>query len=439
MSVSKEFNGGNRKPETLVHAAPPAVAVLGSFDTKGGELRYLCHRLKTAGVDVITIDFGVYGPAIDHIDFPAAHVASAGGADLSDLRISGDRGSALSVMASGTAEILRLLMKERRIRGAVSLGGGGGTNVASKAMQSLPIGFPKLIVSTVASGNVRPYVQETDLTLMYSVLDVAGLNRITRAVLNNAASAIAGMASQVSVGADEPTRAPSVALTAFGVTSKGATAARRRLEEHGFEVLVFHATGSGGLSLEKLLRAGFFSGVFDLTTTELADDLVGGVMSAGPDRLTAAAEVGVPQVVSLGALDMVNLGPLADVAPEFRARRLIRHNDMMTLMRTTAAENSELGSRMAAKLNVSTGPAAIFIPLKGVSSVAIAGEPFFDPEADQALFAAIRNGLGPNVKLVERDVDINNTDFVIEAADELAAMIARLPNLEEIEHDYEKK
>ena len=439
MSVSKEPNGENPKPETLGQAAPPAVAVLGSFDTKGDELRYLCHQIKTAGVDVITIDFSVFGPEIEHIDFPAARVASAGGADLSDLRISGDRGSALSVMASGTAEILQLLMKERRIRGAVSLGGGGGTSVASKAMQSLPIGFPKLIVSTVASGNVQPYVQGTDLTLMYSVLDVAGLNRITRAVINNAASAIAGMASLVSAGVDEPTRPPSVALTAFGVTSKGAMAARRRLEEHGFEVLVFHATGSGGLSLEKLLRAGFFSGVFDLTTTELADDLVGGVMSAGPDRLTAAAEVGVPQVVSLGALDMVNLGPLADVAPEFRARRLIRHNDMMTLMRTTAAENSELGSRMAAKLNGSSGPAAIFIPLKGVSSVSIAGEPFFDPEADQALFAAIRNGLRQNVKLVERDVDINNTDFVIEAADELAAMIARPPNLEEIEHDYEKK
>lgn len=281
-------------------------------------------------------------------------------------------------------------------------------------MQALPVGFPKLLVSTMASGDVRAYVGEVDATLTYSVVDVAGINSISAMVLDNAVAGIAGMARAYEARRSAPQveRTPLVGLTMFGVTTVAADEARQALTELGYEVLVFHATGTGGRAMEKLVESGLLAGVCDLTTTELADDLVGGVLSAGPDRLEMAGAKGVPQVVSLGALDMVNFGPRDSVPAHFEGRHLYVHNPTVTLMRTTADEMAELGRRIAAKLAAATGPTQLFIPRKGVSAIDVEGAPFRDAAADEALFDALNSGLaGSAVEIHERDEAINDAGF----------------------------
>lgn len=402
----------------------PKVAVLGTFDTKGEEHAFLAEKIQSAGVETLLIDVGILKPGPGSVDVSADQVAMAGGEPLESLRKRNDRNHAVNVMARGATRLLKELSATGKIQGAVALGGGSGTTLAAEAFQALAVGVPKLIVSTIAAGDMRPIVRGTDLTLMYPVLDIAGLNPISRRIIANAAAAIAGMTAaaltQEPVGSD----APLVAITAFGVTTPAVNVARQYLEKQGFSVLVFHATGSGGESLEALVRAGFIEGVLDLTTTELADDLVGGVMSAGPTRLTAAGEAEVPQVVSVGAMDMVNLGPLATIREEFRNRQLFEHNATMVLMRTSPEENAELGKRIADKLNRAKGPTAVMLPLKGVSSIDTEGAPFYDPTADAALFAAIRQGVSKTVHLIERNVDINDQDFALEAATTLVDLIA---------------
>jgi uncharacterized protein (UPF0261 family) len=277
------------------------------------------------------------------------------------------------------------------------------------------------MVSTLASGDTRPYVGEVDVTMMYSVVDIAGLNRLSRRILRNAAAAVAGMAT---AGGEEAADAkPLVGATMFGVTTACVTRARERLEELGYEVLVFHATGTGGRSMEALIESGFITAALDVTTTELADDLVGGVLSAGPDRLEAAGAAGIPQVVSLGALDMVNFGPLDTVPERFRGRRLHVHNPTVTLMRTTPDECAELGRRIARKLSAATGPVALFVPLGGVSGIATPGGPFRDAEADRALVVALREHLAPSVEVRELDADINDPAFAEAMADRLHELI----------------
>jgi uncharacterized protein (UPF0261 family) len=273
------------------------------------------------------------------------------------------------------------------------------------------------MVSTMASGDTRPYVGATDVTMTYSVVDISGINAVSARILANAAAAMAGMAA-----ANAPAAAgdgPLVGATMFGVTTPCVTTARERLEELGYEVLVFHATGTGGQSMEALMRSGFITASLDITTTELADDLVGGVLSAGPDRLQAAGELGIPQVVSLGALDMVNFGPLDTVPPEFRSRNLYKHNPTVTLMRTTPAECAELGRRIARKLSAASGPVTLFIPLQGVSLIDTEGQVFWDPEADRALFDALRETLDPGVDVRELDTDVNDPAFARAMADTL--------------------
>ncbi len=284
-------------------------------------------------------------------------------------------------------------------------------------MRQLPVGVPKLMVSTVASGDTRPYVGAVDVTMMYSVVDIAGINHISARILSNAAGAIAGMAKAEvpDVGEERPL----VGATMFGVTTPAVDAARDRLEELGYEVLVFHATGTGGQSMEALMQGGFITAALDLTTTELADDLVGGVLSAGPDRLEAAGEIGIPQVVSLGALDMVNFGPRESVPERFEGRNLYVHNPTITLMRTTPDECAELGRRIARKLNAARGPLTLFVPLKGVSLIDTEGQPFHDPEADEALFEALRENLNENVEVRELDTDINDPEFARAMAERL--------------------
>jgi uncharacterized protein (UPF0261 family) len=393
------------------------VVLVGTLDTKGHEYDYLRERLREHGVDTLLVDAGVLGEPQAKPDVTREEVARAADADVHALAAADDRGAAVETMSRGAAEIVTRLHGEGRLDGLLALGGSGGTAVATEAMRALPVGVPKLMVSTMASGDTRPYVGATDVTMTYSVVDISGINAVSARILANAAAAMAGMAA-----ANAPAAAgdgPLVGATMFGVTTPCVTTARERLEELGYEVLVFHATGTGGQSMEALMRSGFITASLDITTTELADDLVGGVLSAGPGRLEAAGELGIPQVVSLGALDMVNFGPLDTVPPEFRSRNLYKHNPTVTLMRTTPAECAELGRRIARKLSAASGPVTLFIPLQGVSLIDTEGQVFWDPEADRALFDALRETLDPGVDVRELDTDVNDPAFARAMADTL--------------------
>ncbi|MEZ5101031.1 MAG: Tm-1-like ATP-binding domain-containing protein [Thermoleophilia bacterium] len=395
----------------------PTVVLIGTLDTKGHEYAFLRDRVREHGVDVLVVDVGIVAPPPFAPDVTREEVARAAGADVAALAAAGDRGAAVEAMARGAAAIARALHAEGRLDGVVALGGSGGSAIATEAMRALPIGVPKLMVSTVASGDTRPYVGAVDVTMTYSVVDIAGINQVSARIIANAAGAIAGMAKATVPPLGEAR--PLVAASMFGVTTPCVTRARERLEELGYEVLVFHATGTGGQSMEALIRDGFVTASLDVTTTELADELVGGVLSAGPERLDAAGAVGIPQVVSLGALDMVNFGPRETVPERFAGRNLYVHNPTVTLMRTTPEECAELGRRIARKLNAATGPTALFVPLGGVSMIDVEGMPFHDPEADEALFAALRETLDPRVEAHWLDLDVNDERFALALADRL--------------------
>jgi uncharacterized protein (UPF0261 family) len=393
------------------------VVLVGTLDTKGREYEYVRERLRGHGVDVLLVDTGIKDKPLVAPDVSREEVARAAGADVGALAEAGDRGAAMEAMARGAAEVVGRLHREGRLDGIFALGGSGGTAVATEAMRRLPVGVPKLMVSTMASGDTRPYVGAVDVTMTYSVVDIAGINPVSARILSNAAAAIAAMARAEPPPADEGK--PLVGATMFGVTTPCVTRARERLEELGYEVLVFHATGTGGQSMEALVRDGFITASLDITTTELADDLVGGVLSAGPDRLEAAGELGIPQVVSLGALDMVNFGPPDTVPERFGDRRFYQHNPTVTLMRTTPEECAELGRRIARKLNAARGPLTLFVPLKGVSLIATEGQVFHDPAADEALFGALREHLDPDVDVREVESDINDPAFADAMAERL--------------------
>ncbi|GAA0994195.1 Tm-1-like ATP-binding domain-containing protein [Acrocarpospora macrocephala] len=396
----------------------PAVVLIGTLDTKGQEYAWLRDRLRALGAEVLLVDAGV-GPATVPADITNDQVAEAAGARVESLRAAGDRGAAVTAMGEGAAAVLAGLHAAGRVGAVLAVGGSGGSSIAARAVRDLPVGLPKLIVSTMASGDVSPYVGAKDVTLMHSVVDIAGINRVSRLILGNAAAAAAAMAAADPGGETDGADRPLVAASMFGVTTPAVDAARQRLDELGYEVLVFHATGAGGRALEGLAESGMLAGVLDLTTTELADDLVGGVLSAGPERLTAAGRRGVPQVVAPGALDMVNFGPRDTVPERFGARNLYVHNPTVTLMRTTAEEMAELGRRLAAKLAAAQGPAALFVPLKGVSALDAEGMAFHDPKADEAAFEAMAAFPG-----TERlDLHINDPEFGRAMAERLHELI----------------
>jgi uncharacterized protein (UPF0261 family) len=393
------------------------VLLVGTLDTKGAEYSYLRERLRLHGVETILADAGVNEPAGAEPDITRHEVAAESGADPDALAASGDRGAAVTAMAEAAEALARRLYGEGRIGGVLAAGGSGGTAIATRAMRALPVGAPKLMVSTMAAGNTADYVGASDVTMMASVTDVAGVNSISGRIMANAAAAMAGMLQAPPVDLGEQRRL--IGASMFGVTTPSVTHARERLEERGYEVLTFHATGAGGRAMEGLMESGFLQGVLDITTTELCDELVGGVLSAGPDRLEAAGRLGLPQVVSVGALDMVNFGARATVPPQFEDRNLYVHNPSVTLMRTTPDESAELGRQIARKLSAATGPTALFLPLGGVSMIDAEGQPFHDPEADEALFAALRDGLGDNVELIEMDANVNDPEFAAAMADKL--------------------
>ncbi len=394
------------------------VALLGTFDTKGREYEFLRGRLAEHGVSVLLIDAGVFSPTAVVPDVGRQEVAQAAGADIVALASAHDRGEAVATMARGAEVVISQLYREGRVQGVLALGGSGGSAIAAAAMMSLPVGVPKLLVSTMASGDTRPYVGVADVTMMPSVVDISGINAVSSRVLSNAAAAMAGM---VKVRPPPPTGKPLIGATMFGVTTPCVTRARQALEGLGYEVLVFHATGVGGQSMEELVRGGFLAGVLDVTTTELADELVGGVMAASAGRLQGAGQAGVPQVVSLGALDMVNFGPPDTVPPILQERKLYVHNPTVTLVRTSPEECRELGRRIGAKLAAATSPTALFVPLRGVSALSVEGQPFYDPVADAALLYGVHDTIG-DVEVHELDMDINDERF----ADAMAARLVEL-------------
>jgi uncharacterized protein (UPF0261 family) len=400
-------------------AGRPTVVLAGTLDTKGVEYAFLRDRLREHYVDVLLVDVGIDAPAIEP-DIGRDEVARAAGEDVAALAVERDRGAATAAMARGAAALLPPLHAEGRLDAVAGLGGSGGSSIVTAGMRALPVGVPKLMVSTLASGDTRPYVGAVDVTMMYSVVDIAGINSVSARIIANAAGAIAGMAGAALPALEER---PLVGASMFGVTTPAVTRARERLEERGYEVLVFHATGTGGRSMEALVRDGYLAGVFDLTTTELADELVGGVLSAGPDRLEAAGAAGIPQVVSLGALDMVNFGPADTVPDRFADRSFYVHNPTVTLMRTTPDECRKLGRTIGRKLSAARGPTVLFVPLNGVSMIAVEGQPFHDPVADKALLDGLHETLTADVEVHELPVDVNDPSFAVAMADRLHELI----------------
>ncbi len=399
------------------------VAVIATFDTKGAEAEFVRHAIEAAGVAVFSVDVGVIGGHSFRADIGPGDVAAAGETTLAALVAGGDRGVAVEAMARGAAVTVRGLFDAGRIHGVISLGGSAGTMIGTAAMRALPLGVPKVMVSTLASGDTRPYVGTRDICMMYSVLDIAGLNVLSRKVLSNAAAAVCGMVSQAALG--EGKRRLTVAATMFGVTTPCVTLARQCLEEAGCEVMVFHATGSGGRAMEELIADGLIDGVLDVTTTELADELVGGVMSAGPDRLRAAGRRGIPQVVCPGAIDMVNFGPLDTVPAAFRNRQLHVHNATVTLMRTTAEECAEIGKRTAERLNLAAGPVSLLLPMLGFSGIDVGGGVFDSQAARDAYRDAVVEHARPGIQVVEMPLRINDGEFATASAEALLAVLKR--------------
>jgi uncharacterized protein (UPF0261 family) len=402
-----------------------SVLLIGTLDTKGTELAYVRDRLLEAGVPVLVADAGVLNAPSFTPDSSREEVFSAAGANYAAVKAAADRGKAVALAAAGVAQIAAELHRQGKLSGILSLGGSAGTTIGTAAMRAVPLGVPKLMVSTLASGQVQHYVGTRDIMMMYSVVDISGLNRVSRVVLDNAASAMIGMIKFKAQASSSTEDKPVVAATMFGVTTPCVEAARKQLEEAGYEVLVFHATGTGGRTMEGLIRDGLIAGVLDITTTELADELAGGVLSAGPDRLTAAGLQKVPQVISVGALDMVNFGPPETVPEKYKNRKFHQHNPTVTLMRTTPEEMDRLGQEIAQKASAASGPTAVVLPLRGVSAIDADGKSFWWPEADAALFQSIRNWIAPGVELIELDMHINDPAFAAACVGKLLEMVRR--------------
>jgi uncharacterized protein (UPF0261 family) len=414
------------------------VLLVGTLDTKGREYAFVRDRLREAGLTVTVMDVGVLGEPGFEPQVTAEAVARAAGVELGELRFSREgsdtRAVALAAMGRGATALVVELFEAGRVQGVMGLGGSGGSTVVSEVLRSLPVGVPKLLVSTMASGDVRTFVGTSDLTLVHPVTDVAGLNRVSRRVLANAANAMAGMVRFETAGARAD--APLVAITMFGVTTPGVLAIQAGLESMGFETIVFHAVGSGGRAMEEMIDAGLIDAVVDVTTSELTDELLGGIFPGGPHRLEAAGRRGIPQVVVPGALEVLNFGP-RDTVPahlDIPERRIVVHNPSVCAVRTNVEESARLGALLADKVNAATGPSAVLLPLGGLSKYGLPGGPFRDVEADEAMFAAIRATLRAGIVLREVAANVNDPAFaaaVLEVFLERWTSVRALPAREE--------
>lgn len=399
------------------------IAILGTMDTKGEEHAFVAELIRKRGHKTLVIDVGALEEPKLHPDITREEIAKAAGVDLKQLVARKDRGETIKAMSQGAPIVLSRLAQERRIDGVISLGGGGGTSIGTAAMRALPIGFPKLMVSTLASGNTAQYLDVKDIVMFPSIVDVAGLNRISREILSRAAGAICGMV-EAPVEKSQTDR-PLIAASMFGNTTECVQEAKKVLEAAGYEVLVFHATGIGGKTMESLIESGMIEGVLDITTTEWADELVGGFLTAGPHRLEAAAKTGTPAVVTPGCLDMVNFHGPETVPDKFRGRTFYQHNAQVTLMRTSVEENAELGKIIAQKLNASVGPVSVLIPTKAISVISAPGKSFHDPEADRALFENLKSNLKPGIPVLEMETEINDPRFAKACAEMLLSLLQK--------------
>jgi uncharacterized protein (UPF0261 family) len=399
----------------------PSVFLLATLDTKGREAAYMRGLLASWAVPVVLVDVGAMGEPAAGADVPRERIFELAGTTLDAIQRAADRGEAVTRAAEGAAALIREAHARGEVLGVLAAGGSAGTTIGTAAMRALPLGVPKVMLSTLASGTVRQFVRDKDIVMVNSIVDILGLNRVSREVLSQAARAMAGLVRYPGPAREESDR-PIVAATMFGVTTTCVERAREKLETAGYEVLVFHATGNGGQAMESLIGDGLIAGVLDLTTTELADEHVGGFLSAGPERLTAAGRAGIPQVVSTGALDMVNFYAPETVPARFAGRTFYRHNPNVTLMRTTAEECAAIGAGIARKLSAARGPVSVLLPARGVSAIDRAGQPFDDPSARRALHDAIRAGLPPE-RVSELDLHINDEAFADAAADRLIAMM----------------
>jgi uncharacterized protein (UPF0261 family) len=384
------------------------IIIIGALDTKGREFAFVREMFVDRGQQTLLIDTGIMDDPEIQADISAAEVAEVGGTSLADLREQADRGQAIAVMTAGVAEIARNLFEQGQVKGVFGMGGSAGTVIATSAMRALPVGIPKVMVSTLAAADTGPYVGTKDVVMFPSVVDVAGINRISARIYANAVGAMVGM---VETAAPQIAEKPLVAASMFGNTTILVDRCREILEEAGYEVLVFHATGTGGRTMEDLIASGYFSGSLDVTTTEWADELVGGELSAGPTRLEAAAAAGIPQVIVPGCVDMANFWARDTVPARYDGRLFYEWNPNVTLMRTNVEENAEIGRIMAEKANASSSSVAFFLPLQGVSMLDAPGKEFWWPEANEALFKAIKATVRSDIPVFELDNNINDSDF----------------------------
>jgi uncharacterized protein (UPF0261 family) len=399
-----------------------SVVIVGALDTKGGEFAYVRDLIEAKGVSTIVVDFGVLGTPMFDPDIDRFAVAAAAAADLSRYLSREHKDEAMAAMGQGLSRIVRQLHDDGRLGGVLGMGGTGGTAIATAAMRILPIGVPKVMVSTVGGGDVSAYTGTSDIVFVPSVVDIAGLNRISRRILANAAAAIAGMvANDLPVVTDDK---PLVVTSMFGNSTECVDRARHLVEQAGFEVLVFHATGVGGRTMEGLIEGGFAAASMDITTTELADEVCGGVFAAGPERCLAASRAGIPAVLVPGCVDMANFGAPETVPDRYRDRLIYRWNSNVTLLRTNGEENRRIGELLAAAANAATGPVAVLLPLRGVSMLDGPGGAFWDPESDRACFHAITDNLRPGVGVQQVDANINDPAFADAVARTLLELLA---------------
>ena len=399
------------------------IAILGTMDTKGEEHAFVAEQIKARGHQTLVIDVGTLEAPKLKPDITREEVCRAAGADYATLLAKRDRGESVAAMSKGAPIVLAKLVAEKKVDGVISLGGGGGTAIGTAAMRALPIGFPKLMVSTLASGNTAQYVGVKDIVMFPSIVDVAGLNRISRQILTSAAGAICGMVEvEPKAAADKPI----IVASQFGNTTACVDHARKILEQAGYEVLVFHSTGTGGRTMESIIETGMVAGVLDITTTEWADELVGGFLGAGPTRLEAAARGGVPAIVTPGCLDMVNFHGPDSVPAKFKDRNFYQHNPQVTLMRTDAEECAQLGKIIAEKVNLSTAPVTVLLPKRAISVISAPGQKFHDPIADRVLFDALKAYLRRDIEVIEMDNAINDAPFAEACAKALLKNIQAL-------------
>ena len=403
------------------------ILLVGALDTKGAEYAFVKQLIEQAGIHTLTIDFGVIGEAAFAPDISRQQIASAANASMATLADGNHKDDAMRLMGIGLAKIVQQLYAEGKVDGILAMGGSGGTSIATTAMRALPVGVPKVMVSTIPGGNIAPYAGDKDITFIPSIVDVSGINRISREIFTNAAGALIGMVNikRQSSAASQQEDKPLIVASMFGNTTACITRARQALEAKAYEVLVFHATGNGGRTMESLIADGYISASLDITTTELADEVCGGALSAGPERMLAAARAGIPTVLSVGCIDMANFHGRQGIPEAYQQRNIYEWNPQVALMRTNIAENRRIGEMIAAAANAARGPVAILLPLKGVSMLDSEGQQFWDPAADAACFDAIKQNVKAGVPVIEMPNNVNDPEFADRAVALLLEMMGQ--------------